>query len=164
MTIIPLLWGLVCLTGCGQKLPPDWPKTYPCTITVTKDGQPYEGVTVILSRTENHGSWAVAGVTDSSGIAEIETSWTHAATTGAPEGTFIVTASKAEQIVLSKSDAELEAMPYDQRTAFVEAEEAKARANPLIPRALADPAVAKVQIVVTPETPAALTIEINDYR
>jgi len=162
---LSLVTAFVIQTGCGQQLPPDWPKTYPCTITVTKDGEPLEGATVYLTRTENHGSWAVAGLTNASGVAEMETSWTHAATKGAPEGTFTVTLSKAEPPPeLSIPQAELEAMPYDRRTAFVEAEMARARANPLIPRALADPAVAKVQIEVVPGTPATLTIEVNDHR
>ena len=166
VTCIILLLGFVCLTGCGpSKYPPDWPKTYPCTITVTKGGQPLEGATVIMDRIENHGSWAVSGLTNASGVAEIMTSWTKASTKGAPEGTFKITLSKAESpFVSSKSDAELEAMPYDMRTAFLATEQAKARANPSIPRVLADPAVAKAQIEVKPGTPATLTIEVDDYR
>ena len=124
-----------------------------------------EGVTLLLARTENHGSWAVSGLTDASGVAEIETSWTKASAKGAPEGTFKVTANKAAPpSELSISQEELEAMPYDKRTAFMEAEAAKSRNNPLIPRALADPGITKVQIEVKPGTPATLTIEVNDYR
>ena len=162
---ITLLLGLVFFVGCGSQYPPDWPKTYPCTITVTKGGQPLEGVTLVLERIDNHGSWAVAGITDSSGVAEIETSWTKAATKGAPEGTFKITLSKAEPPVeLSISEAALEAMPYDRRTAFIEAETERRRQNPLFPPALADPARAQVQIEVTQGSPATLTIEVDDYR
>jgi len=166
ITHITLLLLCVCLFGCGEaKYPPDWPKTYPCTITVTKDGKPYEGVTLTLSRTENHGSWAVSGLTDASGVAEIETSWTKASEKGAPEGTFKITASVATPpLKLSVSDAELEAMPYDKRTALIEAETAKAQKNAALPISLADPSVAKAQIEVKPGTPATLTIEVNDYR
>jgi len=161
---IPLLLGFVCLTGCGPEYPADWPKTHPCSITVTQAGQPQEGVTVVLARIENHGSWAVSGITNASGIAEIETSWTKAATKGAPEGTFTVTLSRAmPPFELSISDAELEAMPYDRRTAFIDAETTKARQKHQLPFALADPARAKVQIEVKPGTPATLSIEINDY-
>jgi hypothetical protein len=162
---IPLLLLFVCQIGCGSKYPADWPKTYPCTITVTKDGKPYEGVTLVLARTENHGSWAVAGLTNSSGVAEIETSWTKASVKGAPEGTFKITASAAAPPPeRSISDAELEAMPYDKRTAFLEAEAAKARNSAAIPVSLADPSRTKALIEVKPDTPATLTIEINDYR
>ena len=153
------------LVGCGPNLPPDWPRTYPCTITITRGGEPLEGVTVVLARTENHGSWAVAGLTNASGVAEIETSWTHAATRGAPEGTFTITLSKAEPpLELPFSEAELDAMPYDRRTAIMNAAMERRRQNPLFPPALADPARARVQIEVTPGTPATLTIEVDDYR
>ena len=165
MNCVALLSVMVCLAGCESKFPPDWPKTYPCTITVTKGGQPLEGVTVLLTRTENHGSWAVSGLTDSSGVAVIETSWTKAAAKGAPEGTFTITANKAAPPAeLSISQAELEAMPYDQRTAFLAAEAEKNRKNPLIPQSLAAPGVSKVKIEVKPGTPAALSIEVDDYR
>ena len=155
----------VSLVGCTSKYPPDWPKTYPCTITVTKGGEPYKDVTVLLARTANHGSWAVSGLTDSSGDAVIETSWTKASTKGAPEGTFTVTLSVATPpIEISIPQEQLEAMPYDRRTAFIEAETAKQRQKSMLPPALADPARAKVQIEVQPGTPATLTIEVDDYR
>jgi len=160
-----LLFVFVWLPGCGSKYPPDWPKTYPCTITVTKDGQPYEGVTILMTRLEDHGSWAVSGLTDASGVAEIETSWTKASVKGAPEGRFKVTASKAEPPPeLPISEAELQVMSYDNRTAFMEAERLKRQNSPpLIPQALADPGMTKVQIEVKPGTPAALSVEVNDY-
>lgn len=102
---------------------------------------------------------------DQSQYAEIETSWTKAAVKGAPEGTFNITASAATPPPeLSISQAELDAMPYDRRTAFLEAETAKARNNPSIPASLADPGRTKAQIEVKPGTPATLAIEINDYR
>lgn len=162
-SIIPVLL-FICLTGCESKYPPDWPKTYPCTITVTKGGQPYEGVTVLMSRTENHGAWAVSGMTDASGVAVIETSWTKAASKGAPEGKFKVTASKAAPPPEQIPQAEYEAMPYDQRTALLAANAAKSRNNPLIPQSLADPGKSQVFITVEPGTPATLSIEVDDFH
>ena len=164
ITFLLFAVAIIIQSGCGQQFPPDWPKTYPTTITVTQDGQPYEGVTLVLTRTENHGSWAVAGITNASGIAEIETSWTHASAKGAPEGTFRVTLSKDVPFERSISDEELNAMPYDRRTAFLEAEAAHRRNNPVFPRSLADPAAARVQVEVIPGEPAAFTIEVSDYR
>ncbi|MGL6196506.1 MAG: hypothetical protein ACRC2T_16955 [Thermoguttaceae bacterium] len=164
MKLIILLGIIICLTGCGSKYPPDWPKTYPCQITVTKDGQPYEGVTIVLARTENHGSWAVSGITDSSGVAVIETSWTKASSKGAPEGTFQVTLSKSDPPAESSiSREEYESIPYDQRAAFMAAEAEKSRKNPLIPRALADPAKSEVEITVKSGETSTLAIEINEY-
>ena len=165
--MITLFLGVVCLAGCGPQFPADWPKTYPCTITVTQDGQPMEGVTLYLTRTENHGSWAVAGITNSSGVAVIETSWTHAASRGAPEGTFSVSASMpTPPYVQSISDDELNAMPYDRRTAFLEADMRRhQREFPGLPPSLSVPGMAGApQIEVIPGTPATLTIEINDFR
>ena len=162
---IALLLVFICLAGCGSKYPPDWPKTYPCTVTVTKGGQPYEGVSILMSRTENHGSWAVAGLTDASGVAVIETSWTKASVKGAPEGTFKVTASKAAPPAESSmSREEYEAMPYDKRTAVLAQEAAKSRNNPLIPRSLADPGKTQLLFTVEPGKPAALTIEVDNYK
>jgi hypothetical protein len=163
---ILVLFVSVYLVGCGPaKYPSDWPKTYPCTITVTKGGQPLEDVMVLLARTEKHGSWAVSGKTDASGVAEIETSWTHAVSKGAPEGTFKVTLSKTETPPPpSKSDAELEAMSYDERAAFLEAEAEKIRNASAFPASISDPATTQVRIEVKPGTPAEFTIDVNDYR
>jgi len=168
LIILSLTVVLAFQAGCGQQYPSDWPKTYPCTITVTEGGVPVEGVSVLLSRTENHGSWAVSGLTNTGGVAEIETSWTHSAVKGAPEGTFIVMPSKAgPPFQPSISDADWAAMPYEKRDAFMDAEKAKWLQNnpPLLPEKLAIATSSPIRIEVKPGTPTAtLTIEINEHR
>jgi len=172
--LITLLFGLAFFFGCGPELTPDWEKTYPCTVTVTWGGKPKENVTVYLERVENHGSWAVMGTTNASGVAEISTSWMKASVKGSPAGTFKVSMSMPAPPFKSKtipdvSPEELQAMhpaERERRAAALRAEVERWRdtSPDFLPMDLMDSNKSPVRIEVVPGTPATLTIEVEDYR
>jgi len=86
----------VSLLGCGGKeLPAGFPKLYPCTVTVTQEGEPLVGAIVRL-HPSNPLEWTVSGKTDGRGTAVIHTHGIHA---GAPAGDFKVTVDKLEAVV-----------------------------------------------------------------
>ena len=86
---------LIALFGCnrGPQLPSDVPKLIPCKITVTQEGAPLAGATVILD-VAGGGSWRTAGTTDSAGVV---VPMTNGQFEGVPEGKYKVVVTKTEQ-------------------------------------------------------------------
>ncbi len=84
---------LLSLSRCHKDVPKGFPKIYPCKITLTHEGNPAEGVRVYLFSKGEKCPWAIAGVTDSNGVAVIKT---HGQYVGAPKGTFAVVLEKTE--------------------------------------------------------------------
>jgi hypothetical protein len=118
--IISLLFivSIFCcfLSACHSKVSTDRPKTYPCTIKVTKGGNTVEGAMVLLTRTSQHNNWAVSGITNSEGIAVIHTSYTNFTEPGSPEGMFKVTINKTlPPYIDSTPENVLNAMSYEER-------------------------------------------------
>ena len=101
--IIVLLVALVAIVvaGCSKQLKPDgFPPLYSASVLVIQDGQPLEGAMVSLHGTENSPlKWGVFGFSDRNGRAML---LTHGIHSGAPEGEFIVTVSKQEEVEISQ--------------------------------------------------------------
>ncbi len=85
ITLVTLAAGLVCLNGCG----PSRPTTVPVDGTVTLDGEPLEGASVVFTP-EGEGKVAV-GTTDSAGKFTLTT---YTPGDGAVVGTHKVTVRK----------------------------------------------------------------------
>lgn len=81
--------------GCGgEKLPPNMPKLYPCTITITQEGKPFAGASVsVFSEDSSLAEWYAGGVTDQNGVCVLQT---QAKYPGVVSGKFKVTVSKME--------------------------------------------------------------------
>lgn len=92
-----LLVPAFCLIGCiRQYRPPGLPKLYPCQVTLTQEGKPVEGATVLLSaKEEGSCPWTVSGITNEQGTASLVTYGQFA---GAPEGTFLILLDKRELV------------------------------------------------------------------
>ncbi|MGL4941829.1 MAG: hypothetical protein ACRC46_01400 [Thermoguttaceae bacterium] len=85
---------LVVVIGCGEKLPPDLPKLYPVTVTVTYDnGTPVGGAMVVFYPVKGSsvGDWLCSAGTDDAGVAPM---LTQAKYHGLPAGHFDVTVQK----------------------------------------------------------------------
>ena len=93
---IPLLLSFfVALFGCSHR-PSGMPTMYPCKITVTQDGAPLAGASVVLvciSDTAMGNAWTPMGKTDSSGVAVMMTNGTYS---GAAAGTYRIIVDKSE--------------------------------------------------------------------
>lgn len=89
-----LIVTILCEGCCFEKKPGGLPKLRSCTITITQEGKPAEGISIMLAPTSGRDCpWAVTGNTNSSGVARIVT---HGKYGGAPEGQY--------KIMLSKQD------------------------------------------------------------
>ncbi|MDO5565555.1 MAG: hypothetical protein Q4G59_02780 [Planctomycetia bacterium] len=88
-----LLVLIICVCGCGQKLPDGMPKLRPCSVTIVQAGQPLADATVDLILKEGNAKWSVSGMTDATGRVECIT---HGLYKGAPEGTYKVVVTKRE--------------------------------------------------------------------
>jgi hypothetical protein len=91
---------LPILNGCSQSIHEGLPPLYPCSITVIQDGKPLTGANVSLVRLDGEPRWVVCGITNSSGVATIQTQMRYS---GAPEGTYKVRIS----ITVSEGQAKL---------------------------------------------------------
>jgi hypothetical protein len=152
------------LSGCGKKLPANWPKTYPCTIKVTKNGMALGNAMVILSPTNSAGNnWAVSGITNVNGVAVIHTSFINYTEAGAPEGTFIVTISKQLPPIPDPTpQEELEKMDYWERQAHIAKLDAEANKRPpIVPIKYSDVKQTTLKIEVKTNTTNEATFEIE---
>lgn len=87
-----LLATLAVATGCSEPRLEGMPETYPTSITLTQDGTPLAGATVVLFPEDSSLTrWPVGGTTDEQGKAEMMTSTKYA---GAPAGKFKVIVNK----------------------------------------------------------------------
>ena len=90
----------VLVVGCSQQLRPDgFPPLYPATVLVIQDGQPLGGAMISLYRADDSPQkWGIFGITNSNGRAVLLTHGTHS---GVPEGEYVVTVTKQEEVEIS---------------------------------------------------------------
>ncbi|MDR1957645.1 MAG: YbfJ family protein [Planctomycetaceae bacterium] len=91
MKRFPVLFCLLFVFGCGQKLPDGMPKLIPVTITVTLEGQPLADADVRLSPLNSANRWVSGSKTDAKGNAVIRT---HGEYKGVPAGQYKVCVHK----------------------------------------------------------------------
>jgi len=85
---------LCCLSGCGKdKAPPDFPKVFPISVTVTDGTTPLSDVRIMFYPASKGAgvAFASSGSTDANGLAKIITSQGGYSKTGIPAGEFVVT-------------------------------------------------------------------------
>jgi hypothetical protein len=80
------------ISGCGK--PANMPKLVPCQITVTDGGNPIAEVRVSMTDESSAESLAINGITNSSGVAKMSTTYTSYSASGVPQGTFKVAIDK----------------------------------------------------------------------
>ncbi|MDR0611127.1 MAG: carboxypeptidase-like regulatory domain-containing protein [Planctomycetaceae bacterium] len=87
---------IVLIISCQYRpsLPPDIPPLTICKITVTQNGEPLDGASVILHSVSEMETWRVSGVTNANGVAVL---FTNGLFEGVPQGKYKITVSKAEQ-------------------------------------------------------------------
>lgn len=92
LTVSIVLVMLAMVSGCGDGRPAEMPATYPTSITITQDGAPLAGATVVLYPEDSTLTrWPIGGTTNEQGTAEIMTSTKYS---GAPAGKFKVIVNK----------------------------------------------------------------------
>ena len=126
---VVLLTAIGCSKGWhgGERL-------YPVTITVTKDGVPFPGATVVLVREGGAQTINGGGNTNENGAAKIKVD---AQWDGVPEGTYKVMINKGAVVERDISDEEYEKLSFTEKDTYNEKMAAKAlSAPPLVPAVL----------------------------
>ena len=93
LMFFPVVWGC-----SSEKRPDGMPPLHPCRITITQDGAPLEGATVVLHATSDGTRWRCSGVTDAGGVVNLQTQGQFR---GVPAGTYKVTVEKEEVVSLA---------------------------------------------------------------
>jgi len=158
---------ILTLIGCGPGVPKDMPKVYPCKVTVMKGGTPVEGASVLLVSTSYPESFAVAGRTDASGVAEILSSLGSYSVPGAPAGEATMVINRTPDVPenVRKPKEEVAKMTPPQQNAYA-AEIAKAVAAlpKIVPQSLTSPATSKAKITVQDaKSGTEMTLELEDF-
>ncbi|MDO4586366.1 MAG: hypothetical protein Q4C95_03620 [Planctomycetia bacterium] len=168
-SIFVSLLGLLLLTGmtsCGSKVPDGMPKTFPCSVKVTKEGTPLVEATVQFVPANNSATnLNISGITDTMGVAQLATSIGTYSAAGAPEGEFIVLVKKDVELEHEKSLEELEKMEYGARMEYMKEYAAKKAALPrVVPDLLGRVSGSPLKVSVTSAGGELLNVEVNDYE
>ena len=159
--LFTLLLASLVLNGCS-RVPPGFPKTKPCKITVTQDSKPVEGVTVMLAPTEPAGTWTVTGKTNGSGVAAVQTFQGTYAVSGAPPMTYKITLEKQPAVEGEKSPKEIDALGMAGiQEYWSEIERKRAMLPKIIPEMLTERS--RTPLSIDLQVDHQLDIELNDY-
>jgi len=153
---------VILTTGCGKKRPEGLGKTYPCSVEVTKGGEPLDDAKVILLSKTGIG-FTMVGKTGTDGIAKIVTEFDYP---GVPEGTYSVAIIKPPQNpVPEKTEAELEQMSMAEKQAYsIERGNASRNLVKIIPDHLTVASASPLEVVVTATGENKFKFEIDDHR
>ncbi|MDR1269700.1 MAG: carboxypeptidase-like regulatory domain-containing protein [Planctomycetaceae bacterium] len=84
---------LVICSGCGQSLPPDLPKLYSVSMTITQEDKPLPDAVVFMINENPASKWTAGGLTNQNGIVNLRTNGQF---NGVPLGTYKMTVRKTE--------------------------------------------------------------------
>lgn len=152
---------IIGISGCSY-VPPDFPKTKSCSVTVLRDSQPVADVFVTLTPIESGGMWTVSGKTNTNGVAVLRTFQGTYVVQGAPEKTFKVTLEKQPIVEGEKSPKEIQELGMVGIQKYHEEIEQKRAALPkIIPEILNQNS--RTPILFDLAKDYTLQIELNDY-
>ena len=147
---------LILSAGCsgGPSKPDDMPALTPCTITVTHNGSPVEGASVLLS--PKSGKFSAAGTTDASGKAVMKTNGMY---DGVAAGEFLVTVTKLEDTGYVAPPE-----PEDPKEWEKWEEQLKNQPQPknLLPEKYASFGTSELTLTVSEGSPVEQTLELTD--
>lgn len=163
LTLCAALMATLCVLGCSGQ-PSGFPKVSPCTITVTDGSNPIEGVEIALIPSTPISGVIVGGVTDSSGVCVVKTTFANFAKPGAPQGDFTVTLRKDP--IPTKPEltiAEMESMSRADIDKYNKERDDEIKSMPqIIPTNLTSKPTSKVQLTM-PGT-SDLSVDVSQYR
>jgi len=159
--------GILLFAGCGTKKPDGIPALHPVKVKITKGDKPVVKANVFLvATTATSGSWSVAGLTDVSGVATIETSQGNWKAKGTPEGEYKIYMTKVtgsenwEWGERPAEDASYEVKVKYSEEMFKRVEAATKE----IPKSLTVPKTSDLKITVVAGKGANETFDISKYE
>ena len=164
LLLIVMTFLLSSAVGCKHR-PKGFPKCYPCSVVLVKDGEAIPGSRVTLIPVEKGKSYAASGEVDSTGLAVISTRQGDYNEVGAPEGEYKLIASAPPAIEVEEIDrATLRDMSLEEQLALQNAaKEAVRDANP-IPESLRTPMNSPVTVTVKSSGENRVEVEMTDYE
>lgn len=111
-------FSAACLTlaGCGKSAPDGMPETVPFSVKVVDGSKGIADVQVVMD--SEAGVGAVSGTTNSSGVAEMKTTFKNFTAKGVPVGDYKVRCIKNPTVDHWKTEEELNKMDLGERQAY----------------------------------------------
>lgn len=125
--VLALLIG-ANVVGCGKRAPEGFPEVQPFKVKVVDGSKGIAGVQVTFSSPQAAG--AIAGTTDSSGLATMKTTLKNYTASGVPTGEYRVCCLKDPVVDHWKTDDEMMKMSIPDREAYFAEWQAKCDALP----------------------------------
>lgn len=116
------------IVGCSKPAPDDMPETVPFTVKVVNGSKGIADVQVVMENPT--GTGAVSGKTNSSGVAEMKTTYKNFTAKGAPVGEYKVRCLKDPVVDHWKTQEEINAMDLGERQAYFDEWAAKCKELP----------------------------------
>jgi hypothetical protein len=118
--------------GCSRSSKPDdFPKLYPCKITITQDNTPLaEAIVSLVPPDQSNWKWRSSGKTNAKGVATIMTY----GFVGSPAGSYKVTVVKTvdeDPVYITNSNNEKQVSSYESVYTLVEEQYSKPEKTPL---------------------------------
>ena len=154
---------VLLVAGCGQKKPEGFPDIYPATVTVQNAGAPIADATVLFAGGPS-GSWSVAGVTNTRGVAVITTSQGAWQSKGAPAGDYKVYITKVPDIQQAPLPEELQNDSAALEKHSAEYLKLLNDAPKIIPESLTNPAKTPLTLRVSAGGTAELTVDVSKHQ
>lgn len=155
----------VLVTGCGSQRPEGIPELFPAKVTVKEGASPIADASVFLVlQGGDSGSWAANGVTDTNGVAVINTSQGAWKSKGAPAGDYKIFITKRPDIEEDPVPDEIRE-DSDAMQRFSAEQLRKLQAAPkIIPDILADPSKSPLKMSVAKGGTAELTVDVSEHK
>lgn len=153
------------ILGCGK--PADLPKLAPFQITVTKKGEPAEGVNVNISGESLPTSYDCYGVTNSSGVAKITVFYRakNKKFAGAPVGNVKLGFSRSDSYGMEDPQEASKGLSREEAYAYAAERSKRAAENAgYVPIPLSDPMISPVAFTIVAGQNNQFTIELDDAK
>lgn len=154
----------LCL-GCKSGKPEGIPKLFPASVTLVKSGTPIANANILLVPADGtpSGSWSVAGVTDASGRATLETSQGDWKASGAPQGEYKFYVTKLAQIEEPEKPADIDTNEEAKEAYFAERLKRLEAASKEIPKSLNSAETSNLTLSVAEGAGGSTTVDVDEY-
>ncbi|MDR2439615.1 MAG: hypothetical protein LBE12_09645 [Planctomycetaceae bacterium] len=160
--LLLILSVLFLFSGCTKE-PPEFSNLNPVTITVTNNGIPVEGVHVSLSSKTPQSLRACSGVTNTQGVANIQTAIREHIGNGVEAGTYTVVLVKT---VAFPPELDVVLPPGDlspKSKEILDKQEKFLKQQRIIPEPLESNVTSPIELIVTQNESAVLTVDLSKY-
>jgi hypothetical protein len=159
------IFFVISAIGCHKSSPSGLPPLVPYTIKVVDNQQPITGVDIGLYREEGQGGWSLGGITNSDGIAKIQTIFGSFEGYGIPAGTYRVLFNKRielpQELILSEEQS-LKLSP-EELTKWDQKKQKYIKEHRILPDAFSDWETTPIKITVS-ETEHSFTVDVSKYH